>query len=119
MTPPATRRRIGRPCVDCGRATTGTRCDRCAAPVERARQERQLYRVAYASPQYRSARKICLRRADGQCVRILSTGERCTRPATETNHLIPLSEAATVGEAIALCRVDLLEAVCFVHHPRG
>lgn len=90
-----------------------------AAPLEAARQARQLYRAAYASGEYRQARRVCLRRAGGRCVRILPDGRRCERPAIETNHLIPLSEASTAEEAIALCRPELLEAVCFIHHPRG
>lgn len=116
----ARRRRIGRPCVDCGRPTaSGSRCPSCAEPVEAARQARQIYRAAYASPEYRTARRQAMRAAGGRCVRILPTGERCPARAQETNHRIPLSTAQTVEEAIALCRAELLEPVCFPHHPRG
>lgn len=116
----ARRRRIGRPCVGCGRPTTsGSRCSQCAEPIEAARQARQIYRTAYASPEYRTARRAAMRRAGGRCVRILPGGERCPNQAQETNHLIPLSAAATVEDAIALCVAENLEAVCWIHHPRG
>lgn len=115
----AVRRRIGRPCVDCGRPTSsGSRCPRCAEPIERERQGRQIYRAAYDSPEYRTARRQAMRAAGGRCVRILPTGERCPAKAKETNHLIPLSTVTTVEEAITLCRAELLEPVCLVHHPR-
>ena len=112
--------RIGRPCLDCGQRTTnGSRCPRCAGPVELERQARQPYRLAYASPEYASARRIRLRRAGYRCERLLPDGTRCPAPAAETNHTIPLSSSRTYEEAIALCRWDLLEGVCFEHHPRG
>lgn len=112
--------RIGRPCIDCGVSTTnGSRCPRCAGPVEAERQSRQPYRAAYASPEYASARRIRLRRAGYRCERILPDGRRCPKPAEECNHTIPLSSARSLDEAIALCRWELLEAVCFPHHPRG
>ncbi len=115
-----TRVRIGRPCLDCGRRTTnGSRCERCAGPVELERQSRQVYRAAYGSPEYASARRIRLRRAGYRCERILPDGTRCTASAEETNHTIPLSSARTYEEAIAFCRWELLEAVCVPHHPRG
>ncbi len=114
------RRRIGRPCIDCGRrTTTGSRCPRHAAEHEAARQARQPYRAAYLSEEYRTARAIRLRRAGHRCERILADGSRCPNRATETHHTVELSTARTYEEAIALCRPELLEAVCPGHNPRG
>ncbi len=112
--------RILRPCLVCGRPTRrGSRCPRHAAEAERRRQARQLYRLAYASPEYRTARAIRMRQAGGRCERILPSGERCSLPAEETNHVVPLSAARSLEEALSLCSVENLEAVCRRHHPRG
>ncbi len=113
------RRTIARPCIECGRPTTGSRCRLHAVPIERARQARQVYRAAYLSVEYRTARGRRLRQAGWRCERILPSGARCGRPAGETHHTVPLSEARDYEEALAFCRVELLEAVCSEHNPRG
>jgi hypothetical protein len=113
------RRRIRRPCLDCGRTADGTRCDGCAAIYEAKRQARQPYRAVYGSPEYHSARRIRIKRAGGRCERILPGGTRCPRHAVETHHTIPLSSAGSYEEALALCRWELLEATCYSHNPRG
>lgn len=60
-----------------------------------------------------------MRQAGRRCERILPSGERCPAPAEETNHVIPLSTARSLEEALALCAPENLEAVCRRHHPRG
>jgi hypothetical protein len=108
-----------RPCIDCGRRIAkGSRCPVCEAPRERQRQERQPYRAAYGSPEYRQAKKEAARRSGGQCEAFVAL-HRCPRPATEFHHVIPLSRAQSLAGAIALCRADNLAHVCQPHNPRG
>jgi hypothetical protein len=110
---------ILRPCIICGTPSRGTRCPRHARLAEASRQGRQPYRAAYASPEYRRARSERLEFAGGRCEAVLPDGTRCPRPARETHHVVPLSVARDVAEALALCRVENLRAVCRVHNPRG
>lgn len=115
-----TRVLIGRPCHDCGRKIRGRgrRCSRCGPRHEARRQARQPYRQAYFSPEYRAARAQRMKLAGGRCEAIVGRA-RCRRPAEETHHVIPLSQAASLEEAIALCTVENLRAACFRHNPRG
>jgi hypothetical protein len=119
VTPAKVRRRIRRPCIVCGASTIGSRCPRHAIDVERARQARQPYRAAYFTPFYRRERAAVLKRSGGQCERVEAGGIRCTNPALETGHRVPLSTARSLQEAIALCDRGNLEAVCWRHNPRG
>lgn len=113
------RLKLARPCLGCGRKTrNGSRCRRCEAALDAARQARQLYRLAYSSSEYQESRRVRLQLAGGRCEREVR-GTRCPAPARETNHRIPLSEARSLAEAIALCDWRNLEAVCRDHNPRG
>lgn len=113
------RRRILRPCAKCGRRTQGTYCSRCAPLIESRRQSRQPYRAAYFSAEYQEARRARLDAAGGRCEAVLAGGERCPLPAQETHHVVPLSTATSLAEAIALCCVENLRAACWHHNPRG
>lgn len=104
------RRRIGRRCLRC--STTVYRGSYCAAHELPNRLERQPYAAAYWSPEYRAARKARLELAGYRC-------EVCGAPAEETHHVIPLSNARSLREAIQLCTIENLRAVCFDHNPRG
>ena len=110
-----------RTCIDCGRriARSKSRCIKCARPIEAELQSRQWYRAAYNTAIYRSNRRLAFKRAGGQCERVLTSGRRCGAMATEANHIRPLSKARTMVEALYLCHVDNLEAVCSGHNPRG
>jgi hypothetical protein len=110
-----------RVCIDCGRRipAKGSRCAECQAPLEQARQARQPYRGAYSSALYRRNAKECIRRAGGRCTRILADETRCTAVAVEAGHVVPLSRSTSLAEALMLCELDNLEAVCFDHNPRG
>jgi len=112
-------RRIGRPCIECGRPTLGSRCEQHAAEVELERQARQPYRAAYFSGEYEAARAAAFRRAGGRCEARWPNGSRCRAPAEEAHHLVALSTASSYEEAIALCDEANLLAVCFRHNPRG
>jgi hypothetical protein len=108
-----------RPCLDCGTPTGATRCLQCSGPFEARRQARQPYRAAYGSAKYREARRIRIIMAGEQCEFYDGFGQRCHRPAVETHHMIPLSSARSLEEALELCSVTNLRAVCFGHNPRG
>lgn len=111
---------LGRICSGCGGTSyAGPRCERCAAPVEARRRAAQPYRAAYYSSQYRAARRARLKAAGGQCEALLEHGVRCTGLAQEAHHVIPLSTARSYAEAIALCAISNLRAVCWRHNPRG
>jgi hypothetical protein len=104
--------RIGRRCLNrrCARTTySGSYCPEHAAS---SRLERQPYAAAYWTPEYHAARRARLELAGYRC-------ETCGAPAEETHHVIPLSSARTLAEAVALCTVENLRAVCFDHNPRG
>src|SRR5438552_1345041 len=110
-----TRRRIGKPCIDCGRTTSGgSRCPKHEEEHETERQARQWYRAVYESPEYRRARAARKRMAGGQCEAIVELGPpngaqaRCPAPGVEAHHLYPLSTARTLEEALALCTVEKL-----------
>lgn len=112
--------RIGKPCVRCGRRTEGASfCPVHAAELTEERLRRQTYRAAYASPEYRRARRAVFRRAGGRCEHVDGYGFRCVDPPVEAHHRVPLSIAETIEEAVALCTADNLEAVCYRHNPRG
>lgn len=104
---------IPRPCIDCGRTSQGTRCPACEARNERARQGRQPYRAGYASPTYRAARRRVLRRDGWRCCAILANGRRCSAPAREVHHLVPLSAGGSPDDEANLV------SVCLRHQPRG
>jgi hypothetical protein len=110
---------ILRPCIKCGRPSPNSRCRRHTEEKELERQARQPYRAAYFSPEYRVARAARIRAAGGRCEAIDELGARCPLPAQETDHIMPLSTARSLGEAIALCVVTNLRAVCVEHNPRG
>lgn len=112
------RRRLQKPCLDCGALSPNTRCPRHTAIHEATRIVRQPYRAAYFTPFYREQRLIALLRAGWRCERV-TDDERCPRAASETNHIVPLSTARSYDAAIALCIATNLEAVCFDHNPRG
>lgn len=78
------------------------------------------WREAYSSSVYRSNRGIVINAAGGRCTRVLTGGRgRCREPATEAGHIVPLSRARDLAEALELCRRSNLEAVCRAHNPRG
>jgi hypothetical protein len=76
------------------------------------------WRQVRSSAFYRANRRIRIRKAGGQCERVIDD-VRCPAPATEANHTIPLATARSLAEAIELSRWELLEAVCPSHNPRG
>jgi predicted kinase len=116
-----------RPCLDCGARTAGSsRCDLHESEAiarrriaEDRRHRRQWYRAAYASPEYRAARKAVRRRSGGRCEQVLASGARCPASAAEAHHTVPLSTAADLASALALCTPELLLDVCAAHNPRG
>jgi 5-methylcytosine-specific restriction endonuclease McrA len=120
MSAHARRVRIGKPCVRCGRRTEGASfCPEHAAELFAERDRRQTYREAYRSPEYRRARRAVFRRAAGRCEHVDGYGNRCDEPAVEAHHVVPLSSATTIEEAVALCTAANLAAVCYRHNPRG
>lgn len=104
-------RRLRKPCIKCGRPTTH-RSGYCHEHEAPERADRQPYAVAYHSAVYRRNRKRRLKIAGGKC-------ELCGAPAVEVDHIIPLSVARSGAEALALCELENLRAVCFAHNPRG
>lgn len=111
---------IRQTCLDCGRITERTRCPACARKNERRRQDRQWYRIAYQSPEYRHARNNVRRRAGGRCEAILADNQRCPAPGTEAHHDRPLSKASSLAEALQLVADEHhLYWVCAPHNPRG
>lgn len=68
--------------------------------------------------EYHAARKVTLERAGGRCERVIDR-VRCSVLARKTNHIVPLSTARSMDEALALCLPGNLEAVCLRHNPRG
>lgn len=109
------RRRILKPCIDCGALSPASRCARHTADREARRPS---YRGVYATSVYRGNRRAALHAAGGVCERVTSAG-RCPEPATEVNHRTPLATARTYEEALHLCGLWNLEAVCRDHNPRG
>lgn len=112
-----------KPCLDCGARTRGgSRCDR-HQPIEDARRAAQVealhrghwYRV-YQTEVYRTARRIRMVKAGGQCERVIGD-VRCSAPAVEAHHVHPLSSCRDLAEALAFSRWEYLEAVCAQHHP--
>src|SRR2546428_7241202 len=103
-------------CLDCGAPPRGTRC---AVHSRTAEVERQPYRAAYQSAEYKAGRKERMRMAGSQCEYIFPGGRRCGRAAVETHHVVPLSSAAGLQAAVALCGVENLPAVCSAHNPPG
>lgn len=108
----STRRLIGRRCLRCSRIVHGR--SYCVEHAAEERAIRQPYAAAYQSREYRRARRTRFELAGGRCE---SVG--CGQPASEAHHLIPLSRARSYAEAVALCTVENLRAVCFSHNPRG
>lgn len=108
-----------RTCLDCGAEIDGgTRCGACARDRDHRRDDAEPWRQAYSSAVYRENRQAVIAAAGGRCTRILPNG-RCWIEATETNHIVPLSTARSFAEAIRLCAMENLEAVCTTHNPRG
>lgn len=107
---------IPKPCLRCRRPTDGgSYCSRCEPRVRRAAQP---YRRAYSSSIYQANRAIRMKRARGRCEAVVD-GARCENAASETHHVIPLSQARSYEEALALCDWPNLRAVCWRHNPRG
>lgn len=109
---------IRRPCIRCGAPTDRSYCPQHELDAEAERDVQEWWREAYRSPEYHEARKVVLEAARGRCVRQVD-GLRCTAPARETNHIVPLSTARSMDEALVLCAPANLEAVCRNHNPRG
>jgi len=106
---------IRRPCLECGRPTTGSRCPEHQRAVEASRpEEREAYRTAL----YRANRRARFRYAEGRCEHV-EDGQRCWAKAVEIHHVIPLVVARNSREAKLLNTFDNLRAVCRRHNPRG
>lgn len=106
---------MNRPCIACGRSTSGSYCRTCDAGRLALTQP---YREAYTDRSYRVARRAAFARANGRCEHV-ANGRRCEQPPTEAHHVVPLSSAPTLAAALELNRPDNLAAVCRGHNPRG
>lgn len=103
---------IPKPCITCGRPSSGSYCERHRIPLE----VRQPYRRGYSMPEYRRARAVAFERSGGRCEHV-EHGARCQRPAAEAHHVRPLSSARNEYELRALNTPDNLLAVCPDHNP--
>lgn len=114
-----TRRKPVRPCLGCGELQADTRCPRCRAPLERARQVRRAeaepWQAWYGTPAFRAARARCLERAGHQCERLELDGKRClVKRELEAHHVVPARLAPALffedDNLLALCRAHHAEA---------
>lgn len=88
-----------------------SRCDRCAAELEAARQARQPYRAGYRTNDHRRFVAAVRSRAQGRCERCgITEADARARDdgrGLECHHILPLSRGGTndPSNGVALCGV--------------
>ena len=107
-----------RPCLDCGRPTTGTRCDQCAEPIETAdnhRRQEIAREHGLHSSHWRTLKKERLELARGMCELRLNG---CTGKAM-TVHLAPALAGDHRTATLSDCRAACLHCHGVVDAPRA
>jgi 5-methylcytosine-specific restriction endonuclease McrA len=86
---------MARPCIDCNRPTTGTRCPDCAAGRTRPRRRNGFYQ----SPEWRRLSKAARDRDQGECALCGSTNR------VQAHHRVHRKEGGpdTLENLVSLC----------------